>query len=68
MRFFTMREAAEQLRISPRHLHMLVRRGDLAVIHAGRRRLVSEDALQRFAREHERRGGGSGPSDPPEAA
>ena len=67
MHFFTIREAAEQLRISERHLHTLVSRGDLAVIHAGRRRLVSEDALQRFAREHERRGG-SGQNDPPEAA
>jgi excisionase family DNA binding protein len=49
------REAATTLRISVRHLLALVARGELAVVHAGRRRLFSPDALRRFVEEHEHR-------------
>jgi len=67
VRFLTKKEAARMLRVSERHLHALVARGQLSVVVAGRRRLFTVEALERFAREHERRGG-SGQNDPPEAA
>jgi excisionase family DNA binding protein len=53
--FFSVRETAQKLRVSERHVRMLVARGELAVVHAGRRRLITVDALAQFAREHERR-------------
>lgn len=55
LHLLTLREAATRLRISERHLQTLIGRGEISVVHAGRRRLVSEDALTIFAHEHERR-------------
>jgi excisionase family DNA binding protein len=60
MTFLSIREAAEHLRVSERHLRMLISCGEIAVVHAGRRRLITTDALARFAEEHELRRPGPG--------
>ncbi len=52
---FDAEEAARALRISRRHLHELVARGELSVVRAGRRILFSDEALRRFVDEHEDR-------------
>ncbi len=50
----TLAEAADALRVSPRHLQTLFRRGDgPPVIRLGRRRVIRREALDRWLAKRE---------------
>jgi excisionase family DNA binding protein len=51
-------EAARLLSLSPRMIAVLLKRGELASVRIGRRRLITMEELERFA-------DASGPEDPP---
>jgi excisionase family DNA binding protein len=51
------RAAAQYLGISLRTVHRLIQRGDLPIVHIGRRTIVRKEALDEFLRAHEHRRG-----------
>jgi excisionase family DNA binding protein len=48
MKYFTLQEAAAQLRISRRTIHYLLERGELKRIKISGKRFITEDELSRF--------------------
>jgi excisionase family DNA binding protein len=55
-KLLTTAEAAETLRVSATTLKSLMRRGEIASVHVGARRLVPFDALEAFIAEARRAG------------
>lgn len=49
----TLREAAGVCRIHPRTFLALLARKALPAVHIGRRRLIRQESLEQFIREHE---------------
>jgi excisionase family DNA binding protein len=45
---FSMHEAATALGLSPGKIRLMVEAGELAAVHAGRRRLIPKTALENF--------------------
>lgn len=52
----THEEAADVLRLSPRHVFELAKRGDLACVRVGRRVFYTPSDLQDFIRRHRSEG------------
>lgn len=47
---FSVKDVAEKLGVSERHVHRLVQRGDLMSFKAGQRRLITATALSKMMR------------------
>ena len=45
---FSMRECAIALGLSPGKIRLMIEAGELAAVHAGRRRLIPRESLQTF--------------------
>jgi excisionase family DNA binding protein len=45
---FSMHEAATALGLSPGKIRLMIEAGELAAVHAGRRRLIPRESLQAF--------------------
>ena len=56
MTLWTVTETAERLRIGKRTAERLIATGEIPSVKIGKRRLVSQDALDRYLRVAERRG------------
>jgi excisionase family DNA binding protein len=48
MKYFTIQEAAEMLRVSRRTLHYLLQKGELRKIKIGGKRFITADELSKF--------------------